>query len=54
EEVNANLEKELESLVDYSALTAQFKKVVSSCTGVDINEVDELLDGLLEAVESQQ
>ncbi|GEQ70177.1 hypothetical protein JCM33374_g3853 [Metschnikowia sp. JCM 33374] len=54
EEVNSNLEKELENLVDYGELTAQFKKVVSSCTGVDINEVDELLDGLLEAVEGQQ
>lgn len=54
QEVNVNLQSELESLLDYSALTAKFKKVVSYCTGVDINEVDELLDGLLEAVEGQQ
>lgn len=54
QEVNVNLQSELDSLLDYSALTAKFKKVVSFCTGVDINEVDELLDGLLEAVEGQQ
>lgn len=53
-EVNANLQRELDNLHDYSVLTAKFKKVVSFCTGVDINEVDELLDGLLEAVEGQQ
>ncbi|KAF3993447.1 hypothetical protein FT663_00470 [Candidozyma haemuli var. vulneris] len=53
-EVNGDLEKELENLLNYSTLTAKFKKVVSYCTGVDINEVDELLDGLLEAVEGQQ
>lgn len=53
-EVNSNLQRELDNLLDYSALTAKFKKVVSFCTGVDINEVDELLDGLLEAVEGQQ
>ncbi len=54
EELNTNLEDELSSLLDYSALTSKFKKVVSFCTGVDINEVDDLLDGLLEAVEGQQ
>lgn len=54
EELNSNLEDELTSLLDYSALTSKFKKVVSFCTGVDINEVDDLLDGLLEAVEGQQ
>lgn len=53
-EVNTNLQNELDNLLDYNALTAKFKKVVSFCTGVDINEVDELLDGLLEAVEGQQ
>lgn len=53
-EVNSNLQSELDNLLDYNALTAKFKKVVSYCTGVDINEVDELLDGLLEAVEGQQ
>lgn len=53
-EVNLDLEKELENLLNYRTLTAKFKKVVSYCTGVDINEVDELLDGLLEAVEGQQ
>lgn len=53
-EVNSNLQSELDNLLDYNALTAKFKKVVSFCTGVDINEVDELLDGLLEAVEGQQ
>lgn len=53
-EINQDLEKELETLLNYSTLTAKFKKVVSYCTGVDINEVDELLDGLLEAVEGQQ
>lgn len=53
-QVNTNLQQELDSLLDYNALTAKFKKVVSFCTGVDINEVDELLDGLLEAVEGQQ
>lgn len=53
-EVNTELQSELDNLLDYSALTAKFKKVVSFCTGVDINEVDELLDGLLEAVEGQQ
>ncbi|ODV77944.1 uncharacterized protein CANTADRAFT_7418 [Suhomyces tanzawaensis NRRL Y-17324] len=53
-QVNQKLEAELTSLLDYSELTSKFKKVVSICTGVDINEVDELLDGLLEAVEGQQ
>lgn len=53
-EINARLEKELQTLVDYSELTAKFKKVVSICTNVGINEVDEFLDGLLEAVEGQQ
>lgn len=54
EEVNSALQKELNNLRDYGILTAKFKKVVSYCTGVDIKEVDELLDGLLEAVEAQQ
>ncbi|KAG7663991.1 SWI6 [[Candida] subhashii] len=53
-QINESLEKELNTLLDYSELTSKFKKVVSICTGVDINEVDELLDGLLEAVEGQQ
>lgn len=53
-QLNSNIESELKHLSDYNGLTAKFKKVVSFCTGVDINEVDELLDGLLEAVESQQ
>ncbi|EGW32446.1 transcription factor [Spathaspora passalidarum NRRL Y-27907] len=53
-QVNEKLEQELAALVDYNELTSKFKKVVSICTGVDINEVDELLDGLLEAVEGQQ
>ncbi|KAK6463729.1 transcription factor [Scheffersomyces coipomensis] len=52
--INAKLESDLKELMDYSELAAKFKKVVSICTGVDINEVDELLDGLLEAVEGQQ
>ncbi|CAH2352931.1 putative start control protein Cdc10p [[Candida] railenensis] len=54
EEINASIQNELSSLLDYSELTSKFKKVVSFCTGVDINEVDDLLDGLLEAVEGQQ
>lgn len=54
EELNSNLEKEAECLLDYSALTSKFKKVVSFCTGVNVEEVDDLLDGLLEAVEGQQ
>ncbi|EAZ63102.2 transcription factor involved in cell cycle dependent gene expression [Scheffersomyces stipitis CBS 6054] len=53
-QINAQIEKELNTLLDYSELASKFKKVVSICTGVDINEVDELLDGLLEAVEGQQ
>ncbi|KAL6449550.1 SWI6 Regulatory protein SWI6 [Candida maltosa Xu316] len=53
-EINAKLEQELQSLVDYTDLTSKFKKVVSVCTNVDVNEVDEFLDGLLEAVEGQQ
>lgn len=53
-EVNAKLQRDLDGLLDYGVLTAKFKKVVSFCTGVDINEVDDLLDGLLEAVERQQ
>lgn len=53
-EVNSNIQQSLARLADYSELTSKFKKVVSFCTGVDINEVDELLDGLLEAVEGQQ
>lgn len=53
-QLNEGIESELKHLSDYNVLTAKFKKVVSFCTGVDINEVDELLDGLLEAVESQQ
>lgn len=52
-QLNNSIEGELQVLNDYSNLTSKFKKVVSFCTGVDINEVDELLDGLLEAVESQ-
>ncbi|CCE85959.1 Piso0_005601 [Millerozyma farinosa CBS 7064] len=54
EEINNKMESEFEALADYSELTSKFKKVVSFCTGVSENEVDELLDGLLEAVESQQ
>lgn len=54
EELNSNLEREAECLLDYSALTSKFKKVVSFCTGVNVEEVDDLLDGLLEAVEGQQ
>lgn len=53
-QINHGMEKELQDLRDYLALTAKFKKVVLVCTGVGINEVDDLLDGLLEAVESQQ
>lgn len=53
-QLNETIEAELNNLNDYNNLTNKFKKVVSFCTGVDINEVDELLDGLLEAVESQQ
>lgn len=53
-EINESLQTELDNLRDYRMLTAKFKKVVSYCTGVDVNEVDELLDGLLEAVEGQQ
>ncbi|KAK6197548.1 transcription factor [Scheffersomyces amazonensis] len=52
--INAKLEQDLKELQDYSILASKFKKVVSICTGVDINEVDDLLDGLLEAVEGQQ
>lgn len=54
EELNSNLEKEAECLLDYSVLTSKFKKVVSFCTGVNVEEVDDLLDGLLEAVEGQK
>lgn len=54
EEINSKIDNELTTLLDYSELTSKFKKVVSFCTGVDVNEVDELLDGLLEAVEGQQ
>lgn len=54
EELNSNLEREANCLLDYSALTSKFKKVVSFCTGVNVEEVDDLLDGLLEAVEGQQ
>lgn len=53
-QVNSNLESELNTLLNYSELTSKFKKIVSICTGVDINEVDEYLDGLLEAVQVQQ
>lgn len=52
-QLNDTIENELNNLKNYDDLTSKFKKVVSFCTGVDINEVDELLDGLLEAVESQ-
>ncbi|KAI5955528.1 SWI6 [Candida theae] len=51
-QINSKLEDELKSLVDYSELTSKFKNVVSICTNVGVDEVDELLDGLLEAVES--
>ncbi|KAG5421181.1 SWI6 [Candida metapsilosis] len=51
-QINSKLEDELKTLVDYSELTTKFKNVVSICTNVGIDEVDELLDGLLEAVES--
>lgn len=53
EELNQKIESQLSNLSQYSELTSKFKKVVSFCTGVEINEVDELLDGLLEAVEGQ-
>ncbi|KAK6455546.1 transcription factor [Scheffersomyces xylosifermentans] len=53
-QINAKIENELNTLLDYSELASKFKKVVSICTGVGINEVDELLDGLLQAVEGQQ
>lgn len=51
-QINSKLEDELKSLVDYSELTSKFKNVVSICTNVGIDEVDELLDGLLEAIEN--
>lgn len=51
--MNETLEQELQSLTDYRELTSKFKNVVSICTHVGINDVDELLDGLLEAVEGQ-
>lgn len=54
EDINSTMETELKALTDYSQLTAKFKKVVSHCTGVPIDEVDELLDGLLDTVEAQQ
>lgn len=54
EELNSSLEREAECLLDYSSLTSKFKKVVSFCTGVNVDEVDDLLDGLLEAIEGQQ
>ena len=54
EELNASLEREADCLQDYSALTCKFKKVVSFCTGVNLEEVDDLLDGLLAAIEGQQ
>ncbi|KAI5951022.1 SWI6 [Candida jiufengensis] len=53
-QINENLENELQNLIDYSELTSKFKNVVSICTNVGIGEVDELLNGLLEAVEGQQ
>lgn len=53
-EINSTMEGELKALTDYSQLTAKFKKVVSHCTGVPIDEVDELLDGLLDTVEAHQ
>lgn len=54
QELNSGIEAELGHLADYGKLTAKFKKVVGICTGVDTKDVDELLDGLLEAVEGQQ
>lgn len=51
-QLNQSIENEIKNLNDYNQLTAKFKKVVSFCTGVDVNEVDELLDGLLDAVEN--
>jgi regulatory protein SWI6 len=53
-QVNNKIEQDLKAMLNYSELTSKFKKIVSICTGVDINEVDEYLDGLLEAVEVQQ
>ena len=53
-QVNNKIEQDLNAMLNYSELTSKFKKIVSICTGVDINEVDEYLDGLLEAVEVQQ
>ncbi|CAK9435905.1 uncharacterized protein LODBEIA_P05330 [Lodderomyces beijingensis] len=52
--MNESLENELQNLIDYKDLTSKFKNVVSTCTNVGVNDVDELLDGLLEAVEVQQ
>ncbi|KAI3402794.2 SWI6 [Candida oxycetoniae] len=52
--MNENLENELQCLIDYRELTSKFKNIVSTCTNVGMNDVDELLDGLLEAVEGQR
>lgn len=53
DKVNSQLEHDINALQDCSGLTMKFKKVVSMCTNVDIDAVDELLDGLLEAVNEQ-
>ena len=51
---NARLETLAKSLQSQSSeLEAQLRKVVSLCTGVEENKVDEMVDGLSIAVESE-
>lgn len=52
--INAKLEEQVKSLHSQSSeLEAQLRKVVSLCTGVDEAKVDEMVEGLVHAVESE-
>ena len=52
---NAMLDNQAKDLkVRSSDLEERYKKIVSLCTGAQVEKVDELLDGLVQAVISEQ
>ena len=53
-QINATLEEQTKTLQSQSSeLEDKLRKVVSLCTGVDEAKVDEMVDGLVQAVESE-
>ena len=52
---NSNLDQQAKALKSRSTeLEERYKKIISLCTGADVEKVDSLLDGLMQAVISEQ